>query len=212
MPVGVTQVEREGVWHLLDWVGAMHYPNVADFIEEARRFGISRRVSSALDFHKLTTDSRLILIHPRGWIRDAEAYYLAIPFLHRSGNPYGQGRSGNPYGQGGAHTCPKGWPTHNRISDPPPMCAQLWWQDVDGGVPTLHPDFSERRVVRTMPSFAYTAFAPPPKVDRKWTPAIFGSFPITRLVVVRDHAGNTDAKNLARAKAAKGIPTAVEEE
>jgi hypothetical protein len=53
-PVGVKLFERDGVFHILDWVGSAHYKNVADFIEETRNFGASRRLSKSTDFSKLT--------------------------------------------------------------------------------------------------------------------------------------------------------------
>jgi hypothetical protein len=64
---GTTWLEKDGVWHLLDIVGENYYPNVADFVEEARRMGISRRLSGKLEFERLTKDSRIILLHRRVW-------------------------------------------------------------------------------------------------------------------------------------------------
>jgi len=52
IPRGTHLVERNGATHLFDWIGAESYPNVADFIEEVRRFGLSRRLSPKLDFSK----------------------------------------------------------------------------------------------------------------------------------------------------------------
>lgn len=40
-----TFTDEHGVTHVLDWVGADSYPEMADFIEEARRKGVSRKVS-----------------------------------------------------------------------------------------------------------------------------------------------------------------------
>jgi len=55
--------------HLVIWIGAEHYPYLADFVEETRRFGISRKLSPQLlerpDFARLTLSSRTILAHPR---------------------------------------------------------------------------------------------------------------------------------------------------
>ena len=62
--VGVTLVQRDGATHVLDVVGREHYPTVAGFVEEARRLGISRRVSKTTAFSRLNADSRLLLLHP----------------------------------------------------------------------------------------------------------------------------------------------------
>lgn len=51
--------------HLLIWVGAEHYPYVADYIEETRRYGASRKLSPLLDFSQLGPQSRLYLAHPK---------------------------------------------------------------------------------------------------------------------------------------------------
>jgi hypothetical protein len=56
---------RTGLAHLVIWIGAEHYPYVADYVEEVRRYGASRRISSAVDLSKLTPGaSRMILAHP----------------------------------------------------------------------------------------------------------------------------------------------------
>ena len=67
-PVGVKLIEMNGVTHVFDWVGAKHYPNAADFLEEAIRLGLSRRLSRSEDLSRLTPQSRLILIHPKGYV------------------------------------------------------------------------------------------------------------------------------------------------
>src|SRR5690242_4902011 len=46
---------------LLIWVGAEHYPEAVDFIEETRRMGASRRLNPNLDLSKLTRRSRMLL-------------------------------------------------------------------------------------------------------------------------------------------------------
>lgn len=32
--IGVKLMERKGVWHVMDWVGSTHYPNVGDYLED----------------------------------------------------------------------------------------------------------------------------------------------------------------------------------
>ncbi|GGR13164.1 hypothetical protein [Deinococcus ruber] len=68
-PLGVTTfLDPQGVTHVLDWVGEGHYPEVADFIEEARLKGVSRKISHTAPISGLTQDSRLFLVHPRAAI------------------------------------------------------------------------------------------------------------------------------------------------
>jgi hypothetical protein len=63
-PIGVHLIERNGVWHLIDWIGAEHYPTPSAFLNEVRSMGLSRRVQRTLDFSRLTEDSRVLCVHP----------------------------------------------------------------------------------------------------------------------------------------------------
>ncbi len=58
-----------GAVHLVIWIGEEHYPYLADFVEEAKRAGISRKLSPHLlerpDFGRISLASRMILAHPR---------------------------------------------------------------------------------------------------------------------------------------------------
>jgi hypothetical protein len=56
------------VYDLLIWIGAEHYPEAVDYIEETRRLGASRRLNPNMDFSKLTRRSRMLLAHPRAII------------------------------------------------------------------------------------------------------------------------------------------------
>lgn len=105
-PVGVKLVEKNGVWHVLDWVGSSFYPNVADFVEELKQFGLSRRVPKTISFSKLTKDSKIILLHERASIRNHKDYNI-------------HGRS-----------CPKSIPGHDEYRE---MCVKVWWNDIEGG-------------------------------------------------------------------------------
>lgn len=169
-PVGVSIVRhpKTGVYHVLDWIGEEHYPNVADFIEEVRRFGLSRRVRSHTNFGLLTKDSRILCVHVRGLSVKKRKEVVACP---------------------GDLVITK----HNSV------CVGGSWWDLSGGVQqeasapdgpkdeiyevafttiqdaTLHPRF----VRVTMPSFHYYGYS---MLPRKFTPAIFASFPISRIV------------------------------
>ncbi len=197
--LGVTLVERQGVWHIFDVVGREHYPNVADFIEEARRFGISRRLSRSLEFAKLTSASRLFLLHARAWNRNAWDYYQAMPFISSDGSPYTV-----------VKPCPKAIPAHNKIHEPPTMCAQLWWQDVTGGE-DVQSENAKRQVKRTMPSFSYRAAKAPDGMQAEYDTAIFASFPLSRIVVIRDGYGS-DQQAYDRASQVHDIPVEFENE
>lgn len=188
------------VYHVFDWVGSKHYPNVADFVEEARRFGISRRISAATDFEKLTEDSRLVLLHSRAIVGNHAAYYEAR-------------ERGAASGWAIPCRCPKHLPDHEP-NQPAETCAQLWWEDVEGGEapgitmgPTPHP----RATIRRMPSFTYTAMDPPAGVKPRHELGIFATFPVHRIVAVKDRDGGKHEAAAAKARASK-LPVEFEDE
>lgn len=70
--VGVDLIEFDGVFHIFDVVGSDDYPSPADILEEIMAKGASRKVSPMLDFSKLTTRSRLILLHRKAIIKNLD--------------------------------------------------------------------------------------------------------------------------------------------
>jgi hypothetical protein len=180
-PAGVRLVERKGVFHVYDWINSAHYPDLATFVEEVRRFGLCRRLPRSLRFDMLTDDSRLILIHSRAYVANFEQYASK---WHGAGVPC----PGHPH-----RRCPKGMCAHDRDREPS-MCAGVWWQDVTQGV-AVEGDVRSVRV--NAPSFSHLARRAPVGVVGRYLPAVFGTFPITRLVVVRgddeEHQRGLDA-------------------
>ena len=87
-PRGVSLIEIGGVSHVVDWVGSEYYGNVADFVEEAQRLGLSRRLPSTLDFSRLTPASRILLIHARARVENASLYgpFPCPKTLHEPGS------------------------------------------------------------------------------------------------------------------------------
>lgn len=159
--IGVTTIERDGVTHIVDRVGMADYPNVADMVEEIRRFGLSRRIPSTFSFEKLTPESRIFLVHDRAWVSPMSIYQEWF--------------------------CPKHMPSH-APEMAPDICSGVWWQDVVLGEPVAGVN-DPRLVLRKMPSFTYTARARPAASDIQERQAFFASFPLSRLAVVRgDHA------------------------
>lgn len=178
---------------VLDWVGSKHYPNVADFVEEVRVMGMSRKVSPRLDFTKLTAGSRQILVHERAIIKNAEDYQKQRAYQVRTAAD--GGLTDHPY-------CPKmhGETTaaqivaHKHMGMDEPysgMCAGLWWEDLDGADNALDPG-EMRRSWRKMPSFAYYGYSRPVGVTPEYQAAIFMSLPITRIEIIDDPERDTN--------------------
>lgn len=153
--------------HVIDIIGAGDYPNVADFLEEGRRYGFSRKFSPLFPYAELEPGSRLLIAHPRGWPKAFRQYHTP---------PDGSAFGG----------CRKALP--DRPHDLAPCCG-CWYDDVrcapeDQG-PEL-PSSDGRAITRTMPAFTYVARRPPEGVETTYTHAIVAVLPITRFVVVRD--------------------------
>ena len=194
-PRGVTLVRDEsladGTCHIVDWVGAESYPNVADFVEEARRFGISRRLETTLDFSRITDRSRLVLVHPRaicenrleigrplrcpkdrlgpekGWTSVEDAPGARRPARFR--DLVGSGSAAPPR----VHTDPAA-----------EMCAEFWYRDLEGaeqaeGLP-------DGELVRRMPSFEYRGRRDDPDRPRIYCPAVFMVAPVHAIALVDD--------------------------
>lgn len=167
----------QGVWHLLDRVGLMHYPYPSDFVEEVRHFGLSRRVQKNLSttvageavngFELLTPESRILLVHDRASLVNWQAFRIPHPEKDEASG----------------WTCPKRRPEHHP-SCAQECCAGLWWENHDrpkGNNPSL-----ARGYVRKLPSLEYAARIRPYGVNPLYAgPAIFASFPISRIVVIR---------------------------
>lgn len=68
-----------------------------------------------------------------------------------------------------------------------------------------------RAVRRAMPSFSYTAWSPPEGVKPRHGLGIFASFPISRLVAVKDRDGGKHEAVAEKARASK-LPVKYEDE
>lgn len=168
--LGVSLFEHEGVTHVLDWVGSVHYGCPADFLEEVRRFGLSRRAQRTLDFSRLSPASRIFIAHDRGRVIDP------FPLLADRAS-YSASRV-QPY-------CPKHKPDHLNPDQAIP-CAALHWETVPGVT-----EWSAGRVVtRIMPSFRYTAAQPPKDVFPKFSPAVVAWFPLHAIAVINGGAAD----------------------
>ena len=83
---------------LLIWIGEQHYPYVADYIEEVRRLGASRKLNPNLDLSQLTRYSRMVMAHPSAintlWREQSPPLHCAksIPG-HASDWPEGEGEN-----------------------------------------------------------------------------------------------------------------------
>lgn len=69
---------------VLIWIGKEFYPYVPDFIEEAKKLGVSRRIPHNFSASQLSKGSRMILIHARaipawGYLVDTPSEWCKLP-------------------------------------------------------------------------------------------------------------------------------------
>lgn len=197
--IGVTLVKDDrGVTHVYDIVGQNHYPNVADFLEELRRLGASRKVSPGLDFSALTPESRLVLLHRRAMLHNAADLVgrLAEEVTEYPALVTQRERE-----------CPKAFP-HGPGTV---MCQRWYYQVVEGGEPSLDPSHAPRTVRRTVGSTSYWAQEAPEGFTPEPGLAIFGVLPLSGIEVIRDPDDGSHEEPLKKAQAS-GLPVSLEDD
>jgi hypothetical protein len=182
-----------GTVHLLIWIGAEHYPYLPDFVEESRRFGISRKLSPQLlerpEFARLTLASRLILVHPTA--RNLAWMYQSPPLRclkHVPGHT------------SAAVTTERTGPCLSKTWELVPAHAALPLLDPGSGKPLVDPITRQVRrksfvlagrtwFTRRIGSTEYT-YAPTSESEAELAPGIFGTFPISGFALIR--GGSSD--------------------
>lgn len=168
----------DGIVHVLDWVGAEHYPYATDFLEEARRKGVSRKISPHTELHRLTPGkSQLFIVHARGYVENWRDYSVyehdragELPWRHCQ-------RYARTNGQDTSH-----------IMMPSTSCSRYLWQafeNVDAG--------DGAWPLRRFTDFEYRIFPPTKALTPQWRPAIVARVPITNFTVIRDDDGSHQA-------------------
>jgi len=184
-PIGPVMLPRPGGVDILDWVGSGYYPNVADFLEETRRLGMSRRLPKNLDFSLLGPGSRHLLVHSKAWVSNAEEWYS-----------WWRKHFGERH-----WPCPKRFPEHCSMLMEEP-CAHIWWIDVEGGTPQLNAQHGE--ITRQIGDVVYAAQSRPAEIgEPNYALALFAAFPIARLEIVRDELADTHETALQQAGRAR---------
>ncbi len=191
----------ETVTHVFDIVGKEYYPNVADFLEEARRMGVSRRLEleDARQYARLSRRSRLMLLHHKAILgnplpRVKETGYTEAVRLMRAGCPKGLHELTGVDKKGAL--LPDGY-----FSAPAPGCAALHWHLIEGGdaipedrtvpqggqTPKTHTPLdvpASGFVERKLASGSYRGYAIPEGYKPEFSLGIFAVFPLTKIQVV----------------------------
>lgn len=173
---GITPVSSRLIeGNVADWIGGKHYPNVLDYVEEVRRFGLSGRLPRNFPFNELTSQSRFIPVHAKAILVNWQEFLEIVPGGVRDA------------------TCPK---YHHTQAEGP--CAGFWWEDVVGGEYSGDDEWWSRLTMRDCPAFSYYANAPLPYFQPVYKPGLLGSFPLSRLAVVAGADAEQTYERLAR--------------
>lgn len=172
---------QTGVYHVLDWVGQASYPHVADFVEEVRMMGLSRRAAEQTNFELLTKDSTIILIHkdaildnPGEFAEQMEGGYTAKERMERWGI-----------------RCAVARRTHSddHFTGKPVSCTRHWYR-LQANEVVQHE--TRTAFLRNFNDVVkYTVDPPPLEADTKWAtkPGMFMRLPITRIAVIESGDG-----------------------
>lgn len=208
---GVLILERNdgsGIFDVYDRVGSKHYVNVADFVEETKREGVSRRVKrDTRNLDKLTLKSRIFLIHERAIIAHAHSYYKAMADerVDMENPPHWHCRTCIL-----SHTGMIDMVEMGMMGVDAPMCVSLYWDDIQGGSMLHDPNYPTRTVEREIGSNSYRGRKRPEGVKPEYQEGVFFNFPLHCLDIIRDPEGGQDAKALESVKNV-GLPIHMED-
>jgi hypothetical protein len=208
---GVALIQRpdgSGIYDVWDRVGTKHYANVEDFIMETKRHGISRKLSSKTDMSLLTRSSRLILVHERAMLLNADELYRSID------KEMGEMVDAHHWVCRHAPSIPDHdkYPLFARDSqDMMPTCISCWREIVRGGSELYDPTLPNRTVERTIGDTTYRARRAPVEFIPEFVEGIFGIFPISGLAVINDPQESKHIPNLEKARQS-GLNVSLEEE
>ncbi len=106
-------IEKNGVPHLLLWVGETYYGSPADFIEEVRTFGASKRIPVKFPIEKLTEASMMFFVHPKAIIEN----WAALPLPEYCPKQKAEHFSNEEYCIGHTYQVPKDQPSTKKVGD-----------------------------------------------------------------------------------------------
>ena len=197
-PLGVSLIERPGspgVYDVYDWVGKTYYPKPADMLEEIRAMGMSRHLSKALDYEKITPESWYFLLHEEAFIDNAADYFAAMPWKPTD------------------WVCKHHKPHHEDDAAPEPMCIELLWADMEPSFsddPPVKRKFGFRAFDREIGSIKYLAAERPDWILAQHRLAIFFKCHLSNLAVI-NHPDPGTVSISYNAASASSIPVTVED-
>lgn len=181
-----------------DWVGAHEYPDVALFIEEVFRQGVSRLTPRTTQFGDISRKSEYRLIHPKAVISEPGAHWrnrIGV-IAKRMANTKFCVRHIEEHDE----------PNIEAMEYYPVMCASLYWEDITKPSETMV--MSRECKIKLADGELVSAATPPAganAVDR--SPGVFMRFPMSAFVdfdVIRDPEEHSHESALEILRALKG--------
>lgn len=170
---GLSTIERDGIIHIVDWIGENNYPNFPDWFEEIGHLGFHQRVETSFDFKQLDQlNSRFLLVHPNAYIPNVKARARLLKDSAWADETL--------Y----VDVCPMVPEKHFKDHEPMEMCAGLSWYHIVKGE-----EVEANLVSRSMPSFSYHGFESIGKLTVE--PGFCASFPISMVTPVM-YKGDSD--------------------
>lgn len=169
-----------GISHIMIWVGESFYPYLPDYLEESRRYGISRKISPLTDFSQLTSASRMMMVHPKAYNANwAAQVQPEICGCNKPGHAL--------YSAPGAHAGPCLYklfdlmPTEagSLVPDETDSRGYQGYQRQIGSTRYLFHPTQERHL-----------FLPTPEIPHEFLPAVFGIFAPTNIALICDKDGS----------------------
>jgi hypothetical protein len=173
--VGQVLVRRDGTFHVVDWVGQDGYPYPTDLLEEARSYGLSRRISPNFDFEMLSPESRIILVHGRAVTSNPEGAFHSeeVIFEHTEESRFFS-KCVHMERTGG----------HDHFKAPVGPCNRFWYMDAEANAETG---------ARSIASTKYRVIDADTDLDME--SGIIASFPISRLATVEATDGSHEDRH-----------------
>ncbi|MEO9030060.1 MAG: hypothetical protein ABI413_14725 [Ktedonobacteraceae bacterium] len=177
--------ERQPLSDLLIHIGAEHYPYVPDYLEETRRYGVSRRLNPNLDLSLLTTQSRMLLAHPK-----------AIPLNWREMRVPKECRKNLPRHDQRSHA--QRGPDPNQHTDrlgPSNLCLFKLWELLPRELAQAEIDLGDELplCLRELGSTRYE-YCPTGEQVEGWQCAFVLSVPITGFALIQDAEGQVNER------------------
>jgi hypothetical protein len=166
-------VDGAQIYDIWDWVGTEYYPEVSDFVEEVRSFGLSRLTPKSIDYSKLSPASCHILLHKKAILDDASKRFI-----------YEWSETSNM----GAPKCLKKIPIHDHpdadfLRDINDTCSKMWYH-------TKGKTAEDRILQIDLPGGVSYQMIGHPKFAPEYTLGAFMQFPVGFFSVVVDKVEN----------------------